>query len=82
MPISHFLYTDSKVNRKAAKWTESEKQKFNDAVREVGNKPYQISSIVGSKTYLQVRGHIAAIRSFSKKNPTMPNADVAKILIE
>ena len=50
MPMSHFLYTDSKVLRQKAKWTESEEQKFSDAVRKVGNNPYQISSIVSSKT--------------------------------
>ena len=37
--MSDFLYTDSKVKRPCVKWTESEKLKFNDAVREVGKKP-------------------------------------------
>ena len=51
MPMSHFLYTDGKVDRQKARWTASEEQKFNDAVREVGAKPDQISNIVGSKSY-------------------------------
>ena len=80
--MSHFLYTDSKFNRQKVWWTESEKQKFNDAVREVGNNPDKISSIVGSKTYTQVGGHIKAIREKFKKDSASPNDDVAKILIE
>ena len=39
MPMSHFLYTDSDVKRQRKEWTESEKQKFNFAVRIVGNQP-------------------------------------------
>ena len=83
MPMSHFLYTDPKANRQQVTWSESEKQKFYNAVREVGNKPYKISDIIGSgRTYTQVLSHIKLIRRFYKKNPTMPNADVAKILME
>ena len=82
MSMSHFLNTDSKVKRQSTKWTESELQKFNDAVREVGNKSIQISSIVGSKTDKQVRWQIESIRKRFKRNPAMPNADVAKILNE
>ena len=82
MAMSHFLYTDPKLCRQRVNWTESETTKFNDAVREVGNKPYQISSIVGSKTSLQVSGHIDTLRNSFKRDPAMPNADVAKILIE
>ena len=62
LAMSDFLYTNSKVKRSGIEWTESEKQKFNDAVREVGNKPYQISSIVGTRTYRQVSGRIGKIR--------------------
>ena len=82
MPMSHFLYTDSKVRRQRAKWTLSEKSKFNDAVRKVGNKRYQICSMVGSKTYSQVSGYIYKLRRLFKKDPASPNADVAKILTE
>ena len=72
--MSDFLHTDSRVKRQ---WTESERQKFNDAVRKVGNSPYQISSILGSRTYRQVTGRIDNIRRVFKKDPAMPNADVA-----
>ena len=82
MPMSHFIYTDSKVNRQYGKWTKSEEQKFNDAVREVGNNAIQICSIVGSKTYGQVNGHIKVIRNLFKRDPNNPNADVARILNE
>ena len=81
MPMSHLLHTDPKVNRQKVKWTESEEQKFNDAVRKVGNKPYQISNIVGTKTFRQVNSHISKMRHLFKKDPASPNADVAQILI-
>ena len=58
MPMSHFLHTDLKVKRQHVRWTESEKQKFNDAVRKVGNQPDQISTIIGSKTYSQVLAQV------------------------
>ena len=58
MPMSDFLYTDSNAKRQKKEWTESEKQKFYDAVRKVGNQPEQISNVIGSKTYSQVKNHI------------------------
>ena len=82
MPMSHFFHTDLKVRRQKARWTVSEESKFNDAVRKVGYKPYQICSMVGSKTYVQVIGHIYKLRRLFQKDPASPNADVGKILTE
>ena len=61
--MSDLLHTDpSREKKLCVKWTESENQMFNDAVREVGRKPYEISNIVGSKTYREVSGKIGHIR--------------------
>ena len=59
--MSDLLYTRGK--KPCVKWTESEHQKFYDAVREFGRKPYEISNSIGSKTYFQVSSRINKMRN-------------------